>query len=1496
MTALLDRQLRALRSDPCSASVAEALRALARQLGAYELYAEAFAERGERLFAQRKVQEAFDSWFESAQVFEEHLQDAARAAEMYQRVLREQPSERRALVSLGLALYDMQRWDELIELYRYRLDQVVDDRERTALHDYIADLLADKKSDLNGALDVLLRAAGQSPYDLRILGRLEQLGEGTGRLSEVAVVMGDMSMHQSDPKLRAAINLRLGEMHLGLIDNPSRALVYLRSALVDDGEDPHQLASIEDFFRDRGKFDGLGIVWENAVGDRLMGSHRVSLERDLARYLEFELKQPKLALRALIRALRSGIQDRDLIEELVRLGRSMDALPEVVHALESQGNTESHPLFASFVRHRAGALYNELEVGTSVPSVEVQRTLNIGWPRPTEGEGTTEFIAEGPERKPSEDAGSLVEVPEAAFVPESSLLTAEQPPSLGAVTLVASEVANVEPLIVDEADISEIKRVVSPIDASAQQTRAELVALEHSLRSLEGLPRAQCCAELACGWRLLGDEERAEAILREGLKVRANDPVLLDYLANLLWEGHRWSDWLAIADRQVDIDPLQSLLLRLRMAEVAKKYLNDADLSERLAEEAARQHPDELRPLGWLEQLARDVDNRASLARVLQRRLRLCPGDIHNYLSLAEVFQQLGELHKSARVLQKAAQKDPSHYEVLNKLADVQLCLGDYGLAEQTFTQLINRGTEAAQAYVWSQLALIWIRCDRADEGAQALDRARRLDPNCYEALALSVGLAEASQDPGKASLLAEDCARLGSSSADEVVWLRKAAQLADRDVGDVSRARRLYRRILELEPDDLECEARLGELLLGQGEMVAARPHLLQAACGVPNEQRSAVLFFRAGMAAEDMGMLQEALRDYVRALERVPLHREALFRAGQISTELGRNQAAYDYAAQLVLNFERELSAPERSLAYTWMANAKREEGDSIAAVRFAQRAYAEQPEDLRNLRLLTDALESADEVERAVEMLRILAQKEPLASEKIRILVRAAALLGDSPAEKARRAALFETALETDPSDNRVALALAEAKAALGDTQGQVAALEHAARLAPRRDRAELQTKVSELLRLGDRAASVEALKAALDAVPDYAPAVERLQVMLALDGCQEARMDVLIRAADAAREDAPAVSERWRMLASRVAETHLCRPELALGIVGTHGAPTGVARDLLFRSAMAGGESIHLARRMWGEQCAAYPGDRLAFSRLADLHFRAGDMSAARFVWELSGVLFGDVVPPNAPPPKALPAATVSMGVKVDEMGQLENELFDHLGYAPLLISRTELTLPRPRRRDTVLMRAVRIELARPLREVVEAFSVPPPAIYWVPPTQEYPVAPGWAFGSPCLFVDKAYHVDAVSSSPVELDEVHLRFYVGRAIALLKPEALALHLLPMQTLRAITYGLADLPPPEGDSVSNADARRKGQAVARLLEPEARITVSASAYAWLKRPHRSLYEVRRELRRRADQWGLLGCGSPATATEIVAERSMVDRAQLLRFAVLASSTMAT
>jgi golgin subfamily B member 1 len=389
----LSDQIAWLLRDPSSVAAARAVREIARAEGDYGAYADAFVERGQRLVEQARQREAVESLVEAALVYEERLGRPDEAARIYEMVLDLNPEHRRALFSLGLILHDTQQWTRLVALYRRRLNETADRGEQTTLHLYIAELLSDRLNDERGAFQEVSLAARLLPWNLRIIGRLERLGERTGQLEEVAMVLGELMLNQDDARIRAALSLRLAELYLGPLDDQERALTYLRAALVEDGGSPELLEEIEDVFRERERFDGLASFLENASQDRRVGPHRVRVERELARIYERDVGDDARALATLRRSLKHHPDDRELIDELFRLGEKTENFGLVADAYAEAASATENALLRTLLRLRVASLYEE-RIGDPREAVRVYYQILLDEPGHVEARTKLQHLVE----------------------------------------------------------------------------------------------------------------------------------------------------------------------------------------------------------------------------------------------------------------------------------------------------------------------------------------------------------------------------------------------------------------------------------------------------------------------------------------------------------------------------------------------------------------------------------------------------------------------------------------------------------------------------------------------------------------------------------------------------------------------------------------------------------------------------------------------------------------------------------------------------------------------------------------------------------------------------------------------------------------------------------------------------------------------------------------------------------------------------------------------
>lgn len=356
---VLQSHIEALLRDPISEPLADRLRVIARSAGAYREFAEVLRRRSELLVDQHEYSLAVDSLLESARTYEEDLADRESAVRHYARILELKQDHRCAMYSLCSLLHEQGRWEELLAAIRERQQVARSPGERTTLHLFAAEVLSERLDRWPDAFDETKAAVLMSPRNLRSMRRLEALGARLGRMEDVSVVIGDLILQHDDPGVRAALSLRLAEIHLGAIDDRARAVAYLRAAVEDAGGDAARVSDLEDVARERDRIDELSERLERDTEDRRTGPAYVRMRRELARLYEYEMRDPYRALLNLSRAALAAPGDRELLDDLIRVGRVAQAVGQVADTLERVARRTKSPLLATFLWLRVGKLYRD---------------------------------------------------------------------------------------------------------------------------------------------------------------------------------------------------------------------------------------------------------------------------------------------------------------------------------------------------------------------------------------------------------------------------------------------------------------------------------------------------------------------------------------------------------------------------------------------------------------------------------------------------------------------------------------------------------------------------------------------------------------------------------------------------------------------------------------------------------------------------------------------------------------------------------------------------------------------------------------------------------------------------------------------------------------------------------------------------------------------------------------------------------------------------------
>jgi tetratricopeptide (TPR) repeat protein len=577
--------------------------------------------------------------------------------------------------------------------------------------------------------------------------------------------------------------------------------------------------------------------------------------------------------------------------------------------------------------------------------------------------------------------------------------------------------------------------------------------------------------------------ESAEAWLGKGLskaELRSPDAVAAlersvelrptrEGLEGLILLHHAANDELSALvafDRLAQLGPLPSD----RVAELAQLRLAHARArdAQSLLDEALVRDPDDA---GLLFEKARASLN-LSLPRVAREALeKLLLGHPEHEAAnglLGQALSELGDHAAAALAFEKQVAHTPTP-ECLERLADSLGRLGDEAKRQEVLARL-SRAQHDDKAGLL-RIAKTHTEAGRIDDAIAVLERARQLAPD-DRALVRTLGrqlLVNAERnraDVERALVVLERAEGLPP----DVETLPDLAALY-RELGQLAAARRVAETWLELEPRSVQALTRNGELLEQAGETERALGHFEQA-LEVDRDHLAALR--GAGMAFSALNRQQPAAERLLRAVRldssNATLNERAISCASAVEDQDKAEQLLRDLSALLpafasaklklagVLgrreNVAEALDLVDAAIALlpkeveNWVAKAELSFrlGRTKVAIESAERALELAPGRGEALRILGLARAQSGETENALEPLEkaYRESQSPELRERLAGLYAQQGFLLATSASHERAVSPLRRAIELGADDARTRIALGNALAALGQTQGVIEAL--------------------------------------------------------------------------------------------------------------------------------------------------------------------------------------------------------------------------------------------------------------------------------------------------------------------------------------------------------------------------------------------------------------------------------------------------------------------
>ncbi|MBI5513785.1 MAG: hypothetical protein HY909_08450, partial [Deltaproteobacteria bacterium] len=918
--AAVDAWKRALESDPGDVDALDALDGLYAARGDARALAQVLSQR---LEIEGDPELRRQTALRLGKLWNTELKDPQQAIDAYRRALDDEPGNREAILALEDLYARQELHAELLENLRKQVELCAEEGQKNPLRLRIGRLLAEHLTDPDGALDTYREMLAVDPTHAEAIAAVRSLAEAPEqRATAVEILEPIFRGSERWDDLVATLELKLTSL-----EEPARRLQELRA---------------------------LAAVHEDGRGD------------------------PGAAFDAYRRAFREDGADKTTLEDLERLGASLDRWADVATLLEQQSLEVTDPLVSRDLSVRAAQLAADHLGDDRRATASYRRALEQGG----DEDGTLEPLDAIYSR--TSQWQNLVEIL------ERRVAIASDPELLDRLEVRIGELR--------EQRFEEPRGALAAYRSVADRTPTH----EAALAGLE---------------RLLGSPEvRADALdVLEACFQRNDDARKLAWLLELRVQGAElpsdrirlWTDLARLReDRLQDVsgafdavvaafrqDPRDEALVaeieRLAPAAAAWSRLRN------IAEAALAEHPDlgptdvaqlNLRAARWYRDHLEDVA--AAEARL---RAALAADDQN-----AEALELLEGLHR-------AEGREADLVTTLRMRADLELDV-------DARKRMLREAAELAEARL--------LDVDRAAELTAGL-----LDVDDSDTAALDT-LARLRKAQGRHAEVAELLARrarLADDPAQAAALRREVAGLYAGPIGDVDRAVLAWKELLDFDPNDLGAR----EALEGIFERAERWKDLEEALRGrmdvaVSAEERAVTRLRLASLAEERFHNRRDAVEFLREVLDELPTHAEA----GQRLERLYALDARWSDLSELLERRAEDLAAAgdtQAELATLVRIGElnERELRDTARAVELYERVLARDGDHLGALRALARLHEAAEQWGRAAEMVRRALALATPGAEGAALALALAQLEADRMHNPGETERALRRALELDPT---------------------------------------------------------------------------------------------------------------------------------------------------------------------------------------------------------------------------------------------------------------------------------------------------------------------------------------------------------------------------------------------------------------------------------------------------------------------------------------------
>ncbi|MEO6772932.1 MAG: tetratricopeptide repeat protein [Kofleriaceae bacterium] len=856
-----------------------------------------------------------ETLLQAAAIREDRLGDSTRAAELYDRLWRADPTDRLASERLEAIYRHQGRWAELADVLLERSESATGLASQLQILHEVATIYEDELGDPESAFYVLQAAFNRDGSDEHTVSELERLAGITTRWHELLDEYGKRAteLEQDDRSAAAVLWVKIGHGYREQLARLDDALHAVQQALRLDPRHGGALAEVADLQRSRGDWNELGETLQRQAALEPTREKKAALYLELAESIERDTADLAGAVRSYQEVLVHEPGSRAALDALDRLYRHAQAWEPLVEILARRAELSTDELEVVRLQLEIGSIWEQRVADAGQAIAAYRKVLELEPSNPA-----ALRALEGLYER-SEQHDKYLEV-----------LAAQ---------LDASH-SGADRLSIFERMAVAWEERLGDLDRAAEAYEHMLAIDPHSSATYHLLARL---------YRQAGKHEALVETYRGHIAATSDVMARVELYVAM---GQVYETSLDAVDPAIEaynhalaLDPGEARALEglARVYDLVGAWDHAIDVLARLVE--LSEDPRKVELFGRMARIqATELGDAEGAEANRLRGLALAPGHLPTMEALTAQYEQRGDWHKAAQMLRRAETHVTLAIDKVRRLF----------AAANIYLRELRDELQAKQLYA----AVIALDPEHVDAGRPLAE--------------LYFGAGEWAALSPVIEML---CRKVGQRSADleerRELYCR-AARCAD-ELGDLAKALGHYQAAYELDPSHLPTLIGRADLLFKSRDWDRAsklyQTILIEHRDG--QDDASVVqTYCRLGAIRQALGDRKQALGMFGKALELDPLHRDALQAVVELQTQHG--------AWEAVVRAKRALMAtaddPERTQLLAEIAALQH---DRLHDAHEAAKAYTEAlelaPENRQLLQKLLDLCIDAKQWKMALEVIQ-------------------------------------------------------------------------------------------------------------------------------------------------------------------------------------------------------------------------------------------------------------------------------------------------------------------------------------------------------------------------------------------------------------------------------------------------------------------------------------------------------------------------------------------